>query len=121
MILVTGGAGQGKLAWVLARSGYTEEMTSCDPRSPAPVLTGLEETVRGVLERGGDPEGLLPALLEKEYVLCREIGCGIVPADRVERAWREAVGRLCCRLAREADEVVRLWWGIPRWLKGGDP
>jgi len=120
MILVTGGAAQGKLAWALAHSGYAGEMASGDPHAPVPILTGLEETVRGVLEEGGDPESLLPALRGKEYVLCREVGCGIVPADPGERAWREAVGRLCCQLAREADGVVRLWWGIPQWLKGGD-
>ena len=120
VILVTGGLAQGKLDWALARSGYTMEQTSPDPASTAPILTGLEELVRGTLEKGGEPESLLPALLEKEYVLCREVGCGLVPAVPEDRAWREAVGRLSCRLAEEADGVVRLWCGLPTWLKGGD-
>lgn len=120
MILVTGGLAQGKLDWVLCRSGYTTEQTSRDPAAPVPILIGLEELVRETLEVGGEPESLLPALLGKEYVLCREVGCGIVPVDPLERRWREETGRLCCKLARQADGVVRLWWGIPQWLKGGD-
>lgn len=120
MILVTGGAGQGKLAWTLSHSGYPAAMASPDITAEAPILTGLEEWVRETLARGKDPGTLLPVLLRKEYVLCREVGCGIVPVDPLERRWREEVGRLCCVLAKEADGVVQLWCGIPRWLKGGD-
>ena len=120
MILVTGGAGQGKLTWALAHSGYTmAQVTSC-PGEKAPILQSLEEAVREQLREGKDPAGLLPELLTREYVLCREVGCGLVPAVPEDRAWREAVGRLSCRLAEEADGVVRLWCGLPTWLKGGD-
>ena len=48
-----------------------------------------------------------------------EIGYGIVPMDPFEREYREAVGRLCCRLAGEAEAVVRLYCGIPSVIKGG--
>ena len=117
VILVTGGLAQGKLDWALARSGYTMEQTSPDPASTAPILTGLEELVRGTLEKGGEPESLLPALLEKEYVLCREVGCGVVPLDPAERALRERVGRLCVRLAERAEQVVRVSCGIAAVMK----
>ena len=120
MILVTGGAGQGKLSWALAHGGYPPEAASPQPEADAPVLTGLEALVGEALDRGEDPAALLPALLAKEYVLCREVGCGIVPIHPAERRWREEVGRLCCRLAGEAAGVVRLWCGIPVWLKGGE-
>lgn len=120
MILVTGGAGQGKLAWALGHSGYPADRASPRLSDDSPILCRLEEIVRETLRRGENPEALLPALLRKEYVLCREVGCGVVPLSPEERRWREEVGRLCCRLAREADGVVRLWCGIPDWLKGGD-
>ena len=58
--------------------------------------------------------------LPQEYVLCREVGAGIVPIDPMERRWREETGRLCCKLAERAGGVVRLWCGIPQWLKGGE-
>ena len=90
MIFVTGGAAQGTLAWTLAHTG----MDLC------PVMDAR--------------------LADREYVLCREVGCGLVPMDPGDRAWREAVGRLSCRLAQEAQGVVRLWCGLPVWLKGGE-
>lgn len=120
MILVTGGAAQGKLAWALAHSGYDLSRVTGRPEEDAPILRNLEVIVRETLERGEDPMGLLPGLLGREYVLCREVGCGLVPIDPADRAWREAVGRLACRLAEEAQGVVRLWCGLPAWIKGGE-
>lgn len=119
MILVTGGMAQGKRTWTLEHSGYTPADCSPRPEDPAPILTGLEELVREVLDRGEDPAALLPALLGKEYILCREVGCGVVPLSPADRRWREETGHLCCVLAKEAKGVVRLWCGLPTWLKGG--
>ena len=85
----------------------------------APSFSGVTP-VGEALDRGEDPMELLPRLADREYVLCREVGCGVVPIHLAERRWREEVGRLCCRLAREAAGVVRLWCGIPVWLKGGE-
>ena len=45
-------------------------------------------------------------------IICDEVGCGITPLDRTDRDWRERVGRLCCRLAAEADEVYRVHCGL---------
>ena len=117
MVLVVGGMGQGKLAWALRDGGYGPEDASPRPEDPAPVLTGLEELVRKALAAGEDPGELLPRLLEKDYVLCREVGCGVVPMDPAERRWREETGRLCCALAERAGRVVRLCCGIPQVLK----
>lgn len=50
-------------------------------------------------------------------VVCREVGCGVVPMDRGDRDRREAVGRLCCDLAREAEAVYRLQCGLAMRLK----
>ena len=117
MVLILGGFGAGKRAY--ARSlGYRDADMSADPYSPAPVMTDLETVVKS------DPEhaaALLVQLCKKKLVLCREVGSGVVPFDRGERAWREAVGRLCCVLAKEADAVVRVTAGIPTALKGELP
>ena len=69
--------------------------------------------------RGGDVP--LDALRKKKLVLCREVGSGVIPLDPDERKWREAVGRLCCALAKEATAVVRVTAGIPVLLKGELP
>ena len=41
-----------------------------------------------------------------------EVGSGIVPMDPEERAYREAVGRVCTFLARRAQRVDRVVCGI---------
>ena len=41
-----------------------------------------------------------------------------MPLDAQERAWREAVGRMSCELASQAETVVRMVCGIPVVLKG---
>ena len=50
-------------------------------------------------------------------VVCDEIGCGVVPVDAFERAWREETGRICCMLAERAARVDRIFCGIATCLK----
>ncbi|NCB28936.1 MAG: adenosylcobinamide kinase [Clostridia bacterium] len=107
--LYIGGAGQGKYA--LARRIHGAE---------APIVDALHERVRDILAQGGEPMELLPTL-QDQIVLCDEVGCGVVPLERGERDWREAVGRLCCALAARADLVVRVTAGLPQVLKGELP
>ena len=67
----------------------------------------------------------LPALSEdlshRDVVIATEVGGGVVPMDPVERAAREAAGRLNCLLAQRAETVVRVFCGIPTVLKGKLP
>ena len=117
MVLILGGLGAGKREY--ARSlGYRDADMSPDPGSAAPVLLELEEAVRAEPDRA---EELLNTLLEKELVLCREVGCGVVPLSSEERRYREAVGRLCVLLAQRAESVVRVVAGLPMALKGELP
>lgn len=104
-VLMVGGAYQGKAA--LARALY-----------PAlPLVENLHVRVREELAAGRDPMALL-AGLRGHVVTCDEVGCGVVPIDRADEAYREAVGRLCCALAAEADAVVRVTAGLPQYIKG---
>ena len=104
MILVTGGRGAGKRSFVTDVLGFSPEQFAED----GPVLYGLESM---------DPLPSLETLLDRGVVVCREVGCGVVPMDRGDRDWREAVGRLCCALAREAEAVYRLQCGLAMRLK----
>ena len=68
-----------------------------------------------------DPEGadgLLPALLKKEVVVCSEVGSGVIPIRYEQRQAREATGRLCIQLAARAEKVIRMVAGIPTIIKG---
>lgn len=107
-VLMVGGAHQGKAA--LARALY-----------PAlPLAENLHVRVREELAAGRDPMALLDSL-RGHVVTCDEVGCGVVPIDRADETYREAVGRLCCALAEQADAVVRVTAGIPQFIKGDKP
>ena len=61
--------------------------------------------------------GLFTGAFGLHYGLER-VGCGVVPLDPAERAWREEVGRLCCALAQKAERVERIFCGLSMVLKG---
>ena len=102
MILIVGGAGQGKLDYVLQKTGYTPDQVAHTPEDHL------------------DEEELLTANPDL-ILICDEVGCGVVPIDPAQRAWREDVGRLCCRLAKRAERVERIFCGLPMTLKGDKP
>ena len=108
MIFVVGGLGAGKRRFVEEQLGYSPEQMSSVLEDRTPVLLSLEEL---------EPLPGAEELLEREVVVCREVGCGVIPLDGGERARREAVGRLCCQLAEGAHAVYRLTCGIPMRLK----
>ena len=51
-------------------------------------------------------------------IVCREVGCGIVPMDAFEREYRETVGRVCTELAAMSEEVHRVLCGVGTVIKG---
>ena len=118
MILVIGGMRQGKLAAVLRNTEYTEKDVTCTPGVGKPVLNNLQEAVRSALAEGKTQEQILAELARYAVIISDEVGCGVVPVDRFEREWRETVGRICCMLAKDAEQVVRLFCGVPMVLKG---
>lgn len=97
MILIVGGRGAGKREFA--------KTLGCDPKR---TLSALHEL---------DPLPPLEKLLGYDAVICDEVGCGVVPLQRKDRERREAIGRLCCQLAREAQAVYRLQCGLAMQLK----
>ncbi|MCI8538086.1 MAG: adenosylcobinamide kinase [Oscillospiraceae bacterium] len=119
MKLIIGGLGQGKLNYVLSASGLTEADTA-RTLTDKPIIYGLHAIIRDLLDQGRDPSEVLTFAASHPSVIfiCDEVGSGVVPVRPEERAWREAVGRVCCELAKEADTVVRVFCGLPMVLKG---
>ena len=117
MILLIGGAGQGKLAYALEKTGVGPEAVAHDPVSARtmPIFDGLETWVSS---HPGEGVGDLLEVNPGVVILCDEVGCGVVPVDPTERAWREEVGRLCCDLAKKAQRVERIFCGLSMVLKG---
>lgn len=55
--------------------------------------------------------------LDDWLVISNEIGSGIVPIDKNDRLWREQTGRMLTQIASQADEVYRIFCGIPQRIK----
>ena len=127
MILVTGGAFQGKTDYVRRQIGCAvTDGTKCtfDDARHAPCIKNYQVLVRRLAESGIDPIAFTKTLCAENpacTVILDEIGCGIIPLEKGERIWREQVGQCGCILAEHADAVVRLVCGIPTTLKGDLP
>lgn len=126
MVLIFGGAYQGKLEFASSRFPEAEivDCFSDNARLPkleeAVIINGLEKWIRAVLESGRELRPELEKLLDAAsggVIICRDISCGIVPDDPQLRLWREETGRALALISQRADEVYRLFCGIPTRLK----
>ena len=114
MVLIVGGMAQGKLAFARRELGVTAWSDGIIDKENC--LYNLHRALRDQLEA----ETLLERWLTDHpdgVVICDEVGCGVVPLDREDRAWREKVGRVCCRLAETAAAVYRVTCGLGARLK----
>ena len=123
MILIIGGAYQGKTEY--ARSLGISDI--CDGASEDTdrvwehsAVNNFQLLVKRQLERGLDPLEKAEKLFDKNpdiVIISTEIGCGIVPMEKSERVWREAVGKTCCFFAQKSSRVVRVICGIPTIIR----
>lgn len=117
MVLIVGGAAQGKLDFARRTLGVTA--WSEGTLGEEDCIHNLHLALRALPE----PEAALDAWLAAHpegVIICDEVGCGVTPLERAERDWRERVGRICCRLAQEARAVYRVHCGLASQLKGGE-
>ena len=119
MILVIGGAFQGKQAfarqlcgtegWADGRICKEEEIDSCRG------MLYFHEYIRNRLTEGQDCTGLAGHIARNNpgiVLVADELGCGVVPVDAFDRRYRETAGRVCTGLAAEAEAVYRVVCGI---------
>ena len=128
MRLYIGGSFQGKTeyvcsAWAQEHPGKIALVSDgdsypSDQPEQADILDHFHLLVRRFLEDGQE-ESAIQNFVRKIFaqnpdiwIVCDEVGMGIVPIDVFERQYREAVGRCLCELAREADQVIRIICGI---------
>ena len=117
MILVIGPCASGKRTYVRSL-GYGDEDMAPAQLDQRPVVYDLQDLVSRTLEEGKGIETLVEPLLDKEVVICNEVGSGVIPADGALTRAREQTGRICILLAQQAQRVVRMVCGIPTELKG---
>lgn len=127
MTMVTGGAYQGKTAFVTERLGIAPEDIAdgriCTPEEAvsARCISSFHELVKRLGEECIPFTEELCRSNERAVIIIDEIGCGIVPLEKSERVWRENVGRCGCIIAARSDSVIRLVCGIPSVIKGEMP
>lgn len=123
MILIIGGAYQGKTAYAKKTYGIQDaEIFTCETETldlTARCLRHLERFALACVRAGKEPADVLAGLdLHGKILICEDISCGVVPIDPEQRAWREAVGRMNAMLAARAERVTRIFCGLPMELKG---
>ncbi|MDR2184022.1 MAG: bifunctional adenosylcobinamide kinase/adenosylcobinamide-phosphate guanylyltransferase [Clostridiales bacterium] len=127
MILIFGGAYQGKLDYALQRFGLTKDdvayCTESDRTCPnrKPIVYEADKWILALLRAGEDIDRHIEQFFtdnREAIVICNDISCGVVPEDPILRKWREEVGRFMGEASQRSDEVVRLYCGIPTILKG---
>lgn len=114
MVLIVGGASQGKLDFARETLGVTA--WSEGVLGEENCVRDLHLAIRGM----DDPRAEIGSWLETHpegVLICDEVGCGVVPMDKEDRAWREAVGRICCELAPHAEAVYKVTCGLGLRLK----
>ena len=124
MEMFIGGAYQGKTA--LAKSKFPNVRfedgveLSEDGLLKAEGILHFEEYIRRMLRREEDVSSLAEKLIEVNpsvVIVCGEVGYGVVPIDPFERKYREAVGRICTKLAAFSTCVTRVVCGIGTVIK----
>ncbi|MCL2704243.1 MAG: bifunctional adenosylcobinamide kinase/adenosylcobinamide-phosphate guanylyltransferase [Defluviitaleaceae bacterium] len=108
MILVFGGAYQGKTEYACERYAGMEIITEFHLKVLEMVKNGIDAVENIKIS--------LPEYADK-VIICDDISCGVVPVDAAARKWREELGRVLAILSKESDEVVRMFCGIPTRLK----
>lgn len=136
MELIIGGAWQGKSAF--ARQNHPDivfrEAGELDREGllTSPGILNLQDYIRKELQAERDSKagealkaennlsGLAADLIDRNphaVIVIQETGCGLVPTDPFERAWREQTGRVSSALAACSEKVTRIVCGIPAVLK----
>ncbi len=123
MIFVFGGRYSGKGEYVRREmnvseiAGYDAEY---DRLKTAQAVRDLHLLIKKIMFDGSDPMAHIQRLIaDNPYIIIisDEIGCGVVPVDKFDREWREAVGRISCYLTEKAETVIRVVCGIGSTIK----
>jgi adenosylcobinamide kinase/adenosylcobinamide-phosphate guanylyltransferase len=140
---VTGGAFQGKRNWVQHLignqvknphfwiNGYVQDLPSLkeiNNETNTIIIEGMEKLIHNGLKEDKqrecwkqelqsfiDWEKLTP---ERNLIIIGcEIGLGVVPMNKQDRLHRDLVGWVYQDIAKQSDNVVRIWCGLPEKLK----
>jgi adenosyl cobinamide kinase/adenosyl cobinamide phosphate guanylyltransferase len=125
MILIYGGAYQGKLDYALEHYNVKASVYNCNETESQidfskEIINSFHQLILSQLRNEIEPCQFVNdnmELLKPKIIICDDISCGVVPVDSEMRLWRETVGRVLTILAKHADEVVRVFCGLGTKVK----
>ena len=124
MILIIGGAYQGKLDYITEKypdkSIFHCTSTKQHIDFSTDIINAFHLFILAQVQNSTDPVDYIQKNLSKltgKIIICDDISSGVVPIDPEARKWREATGRSLLLLSRNADEVIRVFCGIGSKIK----
>ena len=115
MVLIIGGAYQGKLSFAVEKYGLKQENLHDLGEGYAP-----DKSCYYHLELYLRENTQLPEFSPGAIIIAREINSGVVPIDTKERLFRERYGKTLQTLAKSCDKIYRVYCGIPQLLYSDD-
>lgn len=124
MVLVFGGAYNGKLGFVKEQFNVSEDdIFYCGINEidfSKKVICGLHKfTYNNILKEINSLQYIKENinLFKDKIIISDEISSGIVPLKKEDRMWREETGRCLQYLSKESSCVYRIFCGIPTIIK----
>ena len=120
MILVFGGAYQGKLDFVKDTFGITDNDVYTCTEGEIDFSKHCIYKIEEFTIHCDDPISYFETHREDwqdSILILRDIFCGVVPMGAENRAWRQRIGRLAQYLSKEAAQVSRIFCGLEQRLK----
>ena len=124
MVLVFGGAYNGKLDFVKEKFSINEDdIFYCGVNEidfSKKVICGFHRfTYENILKDINSLQYIKENInfFKDKIIISDEISSGIVPLKKEERMWREETGRCLQYLSKEASCVYRIFCGIPTIIK----
>lgn len=124
MRIIIGGVYNGKRAYVKERLVGGEAFTWFAGELPTGTVENVVVTDldKWLMQFEGNEETASQMVMNalenrNSIVILTDMSRGIVPIDAKDRALRDACGRLYQKLIAQAEEVIQIWYGIPKKIK----
>ena len=121
MVLIIGGAYQGKLEFAKERFCLTDtDVFTCVSGQEIDFSRKCIDKIEEFTFTHPDPIAYFEAHREEwrgSILILQDLFCGVVPMGEDNRQWRQETGRLAQYLSREAEQVSRIFCGLEQRLK----
>ncbi len=128
MILIYGGAYNGKLSFVKEKFNINEnkifqvndDLNSLDIDFSKDVINGFHKFIYKLSLKNIDAREYIinnKELFKDKIIICDDISQGIVPLKREDRIWRENTGKCLQYISKNSKAVYRVFCGIATVIK----